>query len=104
MKQKIRLTIVILSLVMVGCAKRVNQESYDNMEWEYQQKVEELEAKVTELESDVASKQEYINVMNASIQEVSSDADRFDYENWQYVVPDIYNGIKELESNIQIEP
>ena len=42
--------------------------------------------------------------MNSSIQEISSSVDRFDYEDWRIVVPDVYYAVKELENNIQTEP
>lgn len=59
---------------------------------------------ISDLESKVASKQQYIETVNTSIQELSSDVNRFEYEDWRDVVPDVYNKAKTLETNIQTEP
>lgn len=85
------------SLVMIGCTQQVTQDEYDVMESNYQQQVSELEAKV-------ASQQEYIETMNSSIEDLSSDVDRFEYEDWQDVVPDVYKKTKDLTTDIQTEP
>lgn len=109
------------SLVMIGCTQQVTQDKYDAMESNYQQQVNELEAKVasqdeydamesnyqqqvSELEAKVASQQEYIETMNSSIEDLSSDVDRFEYEDWQDVVPDVYKKTKDLTTDIQTEP
>lgn len=97
MKKQLLLVAIMSSLLISGCAKKVTQDEYDSMESSYQQQITELESKVT-------SQQEYINTMNSSIQEISSSVDRFDYEDWRIVVPDVYYAVKELENNTQTEP
>ncbi len=97
MKKQLLLVAIMSSLLISGCAKKVTQDEYDSMESSYQQQITELESKVT-------SQQEYINTMNSSIQAISSGVDRFDYEDWRIVVPDVYYAVKELENNIQTEP
>lgn len=104
MKQHLKLAIIIIPLLMVGCTKKVTQSEYDSMEAAYEDQITELESKVSELETKVTTQQEYINTMNSSIQEMSSEVDRFDYEDWRNVVPDVYYGIKEIENSIQTEP
>jgi len=104
MKKQLLLVAIMSSLLISGCAKKVTQDEYDSMESSYQQQITELESKVSELETKVTSQQEYINTMNSSIQEISSSVDRFDYEDWRIVVPDVYYAVKELENNIQTEP
>ncbi len=91
------LTVVIALAFLSGCTKTVTQDEYDSMESSYKQQISDLESKV-------ASKQQYIETMNTSIQELSSDVNRFEYEDWQDVVPDVYDKTKALETNIQTEP
>lgn len=104
MKKQLLLVAIMSSLLISGCTKKVTQDEYDSMESSYQQQITELESKVSELETKVTSQQEYINTMNSSIQAISSGVDRFDYEDWRIVVPDVYYAVKELENNIQTEP
>lgn len=77
--------------------KQSAEDSYYEMESHYQ-------GQISELEASVASKQEYITEMNTGLEEISSNVDRFEYEDWRDVVPDVYHKAKELQSNIQVEP
>ena len=97
MKPQLLILVIATSFVMMGCAKKVTQEEYDTMESNYQQQVSELEAKV-------ASQQEYIEAVNSSIEDLRSNVNRFEYEDWRDVVPDVYQKAKDLETNIQTEP
>lgn len=90
------LTVVIALAFLSGCTKTVTQDKYDSMESSYEQQISDLESKV-------ASKQQYIETVNTSIQELSSDVNRFEHEDWRDVVPDVYDKIKALETNIQTE-
>ena len=67
------------------------QAEFDSMQADQNQ--------ISELESQVESKQNYIQEMNTSIQTLGGDVDRFEYEDWRSVVPDVYQKFKDLESN-----
>ena len=56
------LTVVIALAFLSGCTKTVTQDKYDSMESSYEQQISDLESKV-------ASKQQYIETVNTSIQE-----------------------------------
>jgi len=96
-RKSLVITGIILFFILSILQQQSAEDSYNEMESQYQQQI-------SELEETVALKQEYINGMNTSLEEMNSNVDRFEYEDWRLVVPDVYHKAKELHSNIQNEP
>ena len=86
-----------LLLIILFVQNQNTKDAYNEMESSYHWEISELESKV-------AAQQEYITTVNSSIESISSEVDRFDYEDWRSVVPDVYYAVKEVENNIQTEP
>ena len=70
-----------LLLIVLFVQNQNTKDAYNEMESSYQWEISELESKV-------AAQQEYIITVNSSIESISSEVDRFDYEDWRSVVPE----------------
>ena len=91
---KIATPLLLVSLTLVGCGEpTVTQENYDSM-------VYEKDSKISELESQVTQMQEHIENLEAKTQEVNSQFERLQTENWRDVVPDAESSLDDLNSEI----
>ena len=86
--------LVLISLILTGCGEQtVTQEDYDNM-------VYEKDSRISELESQVALLQEHISNLESKTQEVNSQFERLQDENWRDVVPDAESSLDDLNNEI----
>ena len=100
-KQLTRKDYVIAGLVIVIIALFVQkanlQEEFERMESDYDWEMSQLQSKID-------AKQTYIEAINSSVKEISSEVDNFEFEDWSDVVPNVYHSVKELERNIEEDP
>ena len=87
-------TPLLVSLTLVGCGEAtVTQEDYDSM-------IYEKDSKISELASQVTQMQEHIENLEAKTQEVNSQFERLQTENWRDVVPDAESSLDDLNDEI----
>jgi peptidoglycan hydrolase CwlO-like protein len=86
--------LIALTVGLVGCGEStVTQEDYDSM-------VYEKDLRISELESQVTQMQEHIENLEAKTQEVNSQFERLQTENWRDVVPDAESSLDDLNNEI----
>ena len=91
---KTTVPLLVVSLVLAGCGEQtVTQEDYDRMAYE-------KDLKISELESQVSQMQEHISNLESKTQEVNSQFERLQNENWRDVVPDAASSLEDLNSEI----
>lgn len=92
--KKTAISLLVVSLILAGCGETtVTQEDYDNM-------VSEKDLKISELESQVLQMQEHISNLESKTQEVNSQFERLQSENWRDVVPDAESSLEDLNNEI----
>ncbi|WOE33910.1 bZIP transcription factor [Acinetobacter baumannii] len=90
----IQTVFIASSLLLMGCTETVTQEDYDNMVYEKDQQIAELEVKVTQLKEHIAS-------LETKTAEVNNQFERLKYENWRDVVPEAESSLDDLNSEIR---
>jgi chromosome segregation ATPase len=82
------------------------ESDIENLKSEHEDEIEERDGRIAELEDQVETiSRKARNLVSAS-EDLRSNTDRFSYENWRDVVPDIDSGTSELEdaaSNMEME-
>lgn len=88
------LTVVfITTVIFTGCEKSVPQSECDSIIYEKDQEIEDLENKILYLK-------EHISTLESHADEVNSQFERLDSENWRDVVPDVDASLDDLNTEI----
>lgn len=68
-----------------------------DLKYDHENEIEERDGRIAELEDQVETISEKARNLISASEDLRSNTDRFSYENWRDVVPDIDSGTSELE-------
>lgn len=92
-----RKTLVVTALIsaslLTSCTNKCQEDVYYEEMIGYEVQLEEARNKISELQSQISD-------LESSVSALQSEVDRFNYEDWEYVVPDVVYKSNSLEGDL----
>lgn len=88
--------VIMLATALSGCgSSRIDDLEAQNEDLTAQ--TEDLRSQVAALEAQLEELDEHLSDLEAAQADLSNAVDRFDFEDWRDVVPDVRNAAEEVE-------